>query len=362
MASGPISRYGAASINSNSEPGGVTMSNGWVLRWVSILAMTAETFGCNSNTDSVDVHGSDATTEASFEDGDTQDAGSSDNHVTEAGTLDASDAGSLTGARPVRIQFRAAVGAMPFNCTQVFHDMGATHTDWTPADFRFYVHDVRLLTANNVEVPVQLDEDGTWQHAGVALLDFEDKTGTCSAGTTATNDHVTGQVPAGTYTGIRFRLGVPFALDHLDHGTQPAPLNVDALFWVWQAGYKFLRIEGQAQNPASALRMATPNTFLIHIGSTDCPSDDVMHPPTGPCTHPNVPEVTLASFDPSTQTIVADLAQLVTDVDLDIARPMPPPGCMSGQDDPDCPLIFAHLGLPFGTTPAPATQAFFRVQ
>ena len=48
---------------------------------------------------------------------------------------------------------------------------------------------------------------------------------------------------SGHYTGLLFTVGVPFALDHVDAATAPAPLNFTAMNWVWQAGFKFIRSE-----------------------------------------------------------------------------------------------------------------------
>ncbi len=63
----------------------------------------------------------------------------------------------------------------------------------TRLDYRMYVHDMRLLTADGREVPLELIEDGTWQHRGVALLDFEHGSG-CDSGTEPTNASVHGMV------------------------------------------------------------------------------------------------------------------------------------------------------------------------
>ena len=46
--------------------------------------------------------------------------------------------------------------------------------------------------------------------------------GTCAGGTTATNTSIRGTYPAGSYTGIKFTVGVPFDLNHLDSTTQSA--------------------------------------------------------------------------------------------------------------------------------------------
>ena len=97
-------------------------------------------------------------------------------------TPPANDAGTDTGGgtTPVEIRFRAMVGSMPFACGMMYSGLGTTMSTWRPKDFRFYVHDVKLLTASGTEVPVTLAEEMTWQRDGVALLDFEDRAGDCA--------------------------------------------------------------------------------------------------------------------------------------------------------------------------------------
>jgi hypothetical protein len=49
-------------------------------------------------------------------------------------------------------------------------------------------------------------------------------------------------------------------------------------------------------------------------------------------------------FDPKTQRVEFDLARLFESSDL-LADKGGAVGCMSGLDDPECPAIFAALGL-----------------
>lgn len=133
------------------------------------------------------------------------------------------DAGG--GTTPVEVRFRAMVGSMPFSCGMMYSGLGTTMSTWRPKDFRFYVHDVKLLTASGTEVPVTLSEEMTWQRDGVALLDFEDRAGDCVEGNPPTNTTVRGSAPAGTYTGLRFTLGVPFRMNHQNQATAMSPMN-----------------------------------------------------------------------------------------------------------------------------------------
>lgn len=66
---------------------------------------------------------------------------------------------------------------------------------------------------------------------------------------------------AGRYTGLAFDMGVPFALNHADVTAAPSPLNIQALWWNWQGGYKFMRVD---------MRTGAPR-FVVT--ATRCPRD-----------------------------------------------------------------------------------------
>lgn len=253
------------------------------------------------------------------------------------------------GTTPVEIRFRAMVGAMPFACGMTYSGLGTTMSTWRPKDFRFYVHDVKLLTASGTEVPVTLAEEMTWQRDGVALLDFEDRAGDCAEGNPPTNTSVRGSAPAGTYTGLRFTLGVPFRMNHQNQATAASPMNLSAMFWSWQSGYKFLKIDGATRGVTG---------FNIHLGSTGC-DGNAMGSVTM-CSAPNRATVTLMGFNPASSTVVADLARLIANTNVDMSTGAP--GCMSSPTDPECTGIFANLGLPINGGMAPMTQSFFRVE
>lgn len=255
---------------------------------------------------------------------------------------------------PMTLQFRGVVGTQPFACGNQYDGLGTTAVTVAPSDFRFYIHNVRLVNTNGAEVPLRLDQDGIWQYQNVALLDFENKMGPCAQeGNTATNTTVRGMVAPGTYTGVRFLLGVPFNLDHINQATAPSPLNLTSLWWGWQDGYRFLKVD-----------LVNPDTFaqtFVHIGSMGCqigPGSVVSS-----CSLPNIAAVNLDSFNPATNVIVADLAALLGDSDLNANQPGSPPGCESNPDDMDCVPLFKNLGINFTDgSPSPTSQKFFRVE
>lgn len=252
----------------------------------------------------------------------------------------------------VHIAFRGMVGSAPFACGRTYTNIGRTKASIEATDFKFYVHDVRLVRTDGQEVQVELTQDGLWQSENVALLDFEDRTGGCANGTEQTHLAVDGRVPAGTYNSVRFTLGVPFDRNHRDLTAQPSPLSLTRMFWVWNAGYKFLRLD---------LKTNGAQTWMVHLGSTGCtPNEKATTVPTR-CESPNRVAVALNGFDVTHDAIVIDVAELLNGADVTFNQPKTASGCMSGPTDNDCAPLFAALGLPFGSKPA-GTQRIFRVE
>jgi uncharacterized repeat protein (TIGR04052 family) len=262
---------------------------------------------------------------------------------------DGAGGGGGTNGQAVTIQFQAMVGDQVFVCGDTYDNLGADNTSLQISDFRFYVQDVELRNADGNYVAVDLDTSN-WQTQNVALLDFENGCG--NEGNAETNTAITGTVPEGTYDGIRFAMGVPFALNHGNPSTAAPPLNLTTLQWDWQGGYKFLRIDSGTFSMAD---------WRMHLGSTGCDGDPIAGGTTA-CSSPNRVAVDFASFDPANGTVVANLAALVNGAALDQNQAGTPLGCMSGPaTDSDCAPLFENLGLPFEGSPA-GTQQFFSVE
>ncbi|WP_353267648.1 MbnP family copper-binding protein [Gemmatimonas sp.] len=256
--------------------------------------------------------------------------------------------------RPFTVRLRGVVGAEAFQCGQSYRDIGTSKATMTASDFRFYVHNVRLVTTAGDTVRVALAKDAPWQDGEVALVDFEDGTGPCANGTPDTRSEVTVMAPAGSYRGVAMTLGVPFARNHGDLAAQGPPLSLSRLFWSWNGGYKFLRVDMRATQGDSAAA-----GWVVHLGSTGCTGDAGAKAPTS-CAQPNRAEVRLPGFDPSTDVIVADLAALLSRSDVRRNQPQTALGCMSAPNDADCGGLFASLGLAHPAGTGRDTPPFFR--
>lgn len=272
----------------------------------------------------------------------------------------ASTTASSATDEAVEIRFALKAGDQDLSCAEPATGLGTTQSTVQLNDLRFYISNLALIDGGGNAVPVTLDQDGLWQVESTALLDFEDGSVGCTeTGNPDLNTSVRGTVAPGDYTAVRFDLGVPFALNHQDVTVAASPLNVPPMWWNWQGGYKFVRID--MKSDAAMMDGA----WFIHLGSTGCVAANQSKAPAEPCSRPNIATIQLDGFDPAANTIVADLATLLADVNLSESVPQPP-GCMSGPDDPDCAGLLPGFGLDIATGACAEAgcpdQAFFRVE
>lgn len=245
------------------------------------------------------------------------------------------DNGTLT------IDFEAVVGSEAFSCGTQYTGLGMGETgSWTGDDLRFYVHNFEVGVGDGNYVAAELVDDGMWQGSGVALLDFENGCG--DMGTNETNTRVVLQLPPNTTPNgdVRFSVGVPESLNHQNASTASTPLNLTTMFWNWNGGYKFMRIEGPTMT-TDGMEYAA---WRLHLGSTMC-TGDMMGDAT--CANGNRPVIEVPGAG---TTVRVDIAALLAGSTLGNTDETPP-GCMSAPTDPDCASIFAALGLPFGDAP-----------
>ena len=171
--------------------------------------------------------------------------------------------GDGDGGQEITLDFEARINGAPFACGNA-QGLGNAASDVDITDLRMFISDVQLTSGDGETVDAPIVSDDTWAQARVALLDFESSCG--DAGSAGTNASFTVSVPEGTYTGVSFNLGLPFDLN-LDASSpdSAAPLNTAALFWSWQGGYKFFRLDMKVGADA------TP--WNVHLGARcACPT------------------------------------------------------------------------------------------
>jgi uncharacterized repeat protein (TIGR04052 family) len=238
-----------------------------------------------------------------------------------------------------------------FNCGNTF--AVSSTVSLQPLDLRFYISDVRLVKDDGTTVPVIMTADGKWQSRGAALLDFENKSGTCTGGTTTTdtNTAIQFQYTPGSYTGIQFVLGLTDDLNRIQN-TAESPFNVGGMYWSWTSGYKFVRFEYRHEN--------NTNNTLFHLGSQSCMG--VSNPVS--CAQPfrKTVRLTKNGFSPADTRIVLRLDELLTGFNTALAVNK---SCMPAAADADCQPMLNNLkittaaaGIGAGIDTGEATSVF----
>lgn len=252
----------------------------------------------------------------------------------------------------VTIDFVAEIGGKPFSCTETYDGLGSTDASVTGTDYRMFVSAPALVHSDGSLQPIALEQDGKWQLDDVALLDFEDGTGGCNGtGNPDMNTSLRGTVPEGDYAGLAFTIAVPFEQNHGDPTLAPAPLNATSMFWNWQGGFRFVRID---LVPTDKTEQG-PKGWFLHLGSTLCDAASKTESPSA-CANPNHVPVLFTGFDPETNVVVVDPAPVVAGADMRVNAPETSPGCMSFPGDADCVTVMEKLGLPYGDIPAGTQQ------
>lgn len=257
----------------------------------------------------------------------------------------------------VSIRFALKAGNQAVACQTAAMPLGRAQTPVRLRDARFYVHDVALVNEQGLKVPVDLTASA-WQTHGVALIDFEDGSGGkggCDGGTAGINTALVGRVPAGRYTGLSFAVGVPVSapgaagaavsLNHSSHLSAPAPLDIPAMSWSWQAGRKFMKVEVLPEGGITRSN-GSSKVWTFHLGSGGCKGN----PATGEivqCAQPNRALVRFDAFDASRDQVVLDLAGLYAGADLGRDEGGAS-GCMSGVTDPECAPLFDNIAVHLG--------------
>lgn len=280
----------------------------------------------------------------------------------------------------VSIDFAATLGATVLNtsdCAALNVDTLATRNGAAVkarlSDLRFYVSNVKLLKADGTAVPVTLNESAWQANAStgdtLALLDFENGTCVNGSGTGGTHTQLTGKVAAGTYTGVRFTLGVPESLNHTNPTVASTPKPIDSsvpgMAWSWQSGRKHLKIEFSPESPTTAgtytggvqivnadgtqatsttagvtANVANTSTFVYHLGATGCTGTEAAG---YTCSAPNTRDITISSFTLGSKRIALDLQALFSGNNGTQNTVGTAAGCMSAANDPQCTAMFTAL-------------------
>lgn len=149
----------------------------------------------------------------------------------------------------------------------------------------FYASEFALVGSDGSEVPMD----------GLDLVDFSDPT-------VADNGYYEVEIMGtpGTYSGLKFSVGVPFDENHRDVSTQELPLGPNSgMYWGWNPGYIFFKVEGRVDS------MGTPVDFLFHTGEDNRRKTVRMASVGGD----NLTEFTVAESGENVMTLKVDYAR-----------------------------------------------------
>ncbi len=224
----------------------------------------------------------------------------------------------------------------------------------TPIDFRFYVSNVKLIKddASETLVDVTLTQND-YQYGSTALMDFENLTGTCTGGDAGTNTTLSFTVPAGTYKGIQFDMGVEEAFNSMYNAkgteTLPSPMDRSTMYWSWTGGYKFTKVE--FTHNASAVKTS------YHPGATNCSTyvEGTSTAGAQNCQQQNraVIRLTKTGFDPEDFQIVLNMSKMFKNYNP--ADSTNGGSCMPAYSKTECVKILNNLGLTYSSTAPDAT-------
>lgn len=205
---------------------------------------------------------------------------------------------------------------------------------WDIERLAFFVSELNT-SQNGIEQALLL-HDNEWQNDGVALLEWTD----CRAQQADSED------PASPLTAVyhaklqlaqpqdfaqgshlRFTVGIPFELNHLNPLSQKSPLNIPSMFWSWRAGHKFFRVDMQGQQ----------QSWVFHLGSIGCVADSAMRSPSMQCKEPNRIEFDLQKQQQG-QVLVFHLDRLLAGLELNSQN-----ACLMQPEQPSCQVLMTNL-------------------
>lgn len=191
----------------------------------------------------------------------------------------------------------------------------------SPVTLQFFLSDIKMVAADGATARVRLAAAPPDQDEKTALISL-------AAVDEPRNATIHGTVPRGDYAHMEFLLGIPFARNHGNPLHAEPPLDRPAMFWAWQSGHKFLRLD-------------LGNAWSFHLGSTGCLSASAVRPPQSECRRPNLARIRLPASVATDGQVDVDLGALIAAVD-----PMRDASCMgSYAKDDACRRVLAELGL-----------------
>lgn len=160
-----------------------------------------------------------------------------------------SDDDSDPGIGTLALQFDNVVGTsnLQLNTSNTPYINGNSE-EYKVTTLSYYISNIKLKREDGTVYVDEVKPDGT---AGYYLIDELDA---------GSQEVILKNIPSGNYTEVTFTIGVD--ANQVNQGAQTGALDpVKAMFWNWNSGYVFVKIEGVS--PAST---ETDNIFQYHVG------------------------------------------------------------------------------------------------
>ena len=204
-------------------------------------------------------------------------------------------------------------------------DSHFTHQgQWQLQQLFFYISKVAIKTEGQWR-SVKL-ANNQWQNDDIALLGEE-----CGSSGHWSLD-IDDLIDESLIQGLRFELGVPFNKNHNNPLQASGILSNSNMFWSWQMGYKFFRLDLVSLDNKQ-------NDWAFHLGSTGCRSASAMRTPDKVCANPNRVKITLDDYQAGSK-IKLDLAMLLQGIKMGQQS-----RCLSMPTQDSCPTLFGNIGL-----------------
>jgi len=218
--------------------------------------------------------------------------------------------------KPNRLTFIPVVNGQPIMCEDGFL---VNEQKWRLKSFQFYISKIKL----NGEMQ-NINYDGNLKEVNnrLALVG-----GACRG---ELNWQIELNSEPELKSVLEFELAVPFELNHKNPLTAQFPLNQPDMFWTWQLGHKFLRLDLVNQTEKG-------ENWSFHLGSTGCDSASVMRSPKSPCKNPNRVSFSIKDFE-SNKPIYIAFNNLVSGLELSKRN-----SCMGDLNQSACSALYQNL-------------------
>lgn len=239
------------------------------------------------------------------------------------------------------------------SCGLIFKHKNA---QWQLESFGFFVSELQF---NKLAKQASTLSISSWQNQNTALVWFSN---TCENKSAAlkVNNSVNMLIDSSKLNSLQqilFTLAVPFESNHLNPLSQASPLSAPEMFWSWQAGHKFLRLDAKQltqlklnakNNAIETISSRTPLAkWAFHLGSLGCESKSSLRAPSSACAMPNRFTITIplpkdfALIENSVHVIdiKVDIAALLHNIDIETAS-----SCMFAlTQDASCKALITNL-------------------